>query len=332
MNNKVRIPLFHVPLKAAPLSSEEGIALLMVLWVLTVLMVIVLSFSFMTRTETHATLSFKEGIEKKFLAEAGIERGMVEMLYRRQNLNAGDSEIWKADGTPYSDQLSNGKYTVRIMDESGKLDINTLNDSSAILFKNLLINAGVKAEDADTIADSVLDWKDADDLHRLHGAESDYYRSLPNPYKAKNADFDTVEELLMVKGMTPEILYGTEEKRGIIGSLTVNSRVGSINLNAAPRELLMALPGMTAEIADGIIKIREEKEIQGLQDVQAVLGESYKLMASYVGFSASNAFTIDAVGFKDSEAKGYRVTATVIMESNNKYRYVYYKSPMNVTR
>ena len=304
----------------------------MVLWVLTVLMVIVLSFSFMTRTETHATLSFKEGIEKKFLAEAGIERGMVEMLYRRQNLNSGDSEVWKADGTPYSDQLSNGKYTVRIMDESGKLDINTLNDSSAIIFKNLLINSGVKAEDADTIADSVLDWRDADDLHRLHGAESDYYRSLPNPYKAKNADFDTVEELLMVKGMTPEILYGTEEKRGIIGFLTVNSKVGTINLNAAPRELLMALPGMTAEIADGIIKIRAEKEIQGLQDVQAALGESYKLMASYISFGASNAFTIDSVGYKDSEKKGYRIKATVIIEGNNKYRYVYYKSPMNVTR
>jgi len=315
----------------AGFRPERGIALLMVLWVLTALMVIVLSFSFMAKTETLATLSFKEGIEKKFLAEAGIERGMVEMLYRSKNLNSGDAEIWNADGTPYSDQLGNGKYTVRIMDESGKLDINTLNDSSAIILKNLLISSGVKSEDADIIADSVLDWKDADDLRRLNGAESDYYMSLPNPYKAKNADFDTVEELLLVKGMTPEILFGTEGKKGIVSFLTVNSKAGTINISAAPREVLMALPGMTAEIADAIITIRTEKRTQGQQDLQAALGASYALLAPYIGFGSSNAFTIDSVGWKDSEKKGYPIKATITIEGSNKFKYVYYKSPMNVT-
>ncbi len=311
---------------------DKGIALLMVLWVLTVLMVIVLSFSFATKTETLATLSFKEGVEKKFLAEAGIERGILEMMYRRQNLNAADAHVWKVDGTPYIDQLGNGNYAVRVVDESGKLDINTLNDSSAIILKNLLMHSGVKTEDADTIADSLLDWKDADDLRRLNGAESEYYMSLPNPYKAKNADFDTVEELLMVKGMTPEILYGSGEKGGIIGFLTVNARTSAINVNAASRELLMALPGMTAEIADAIITIRAEKEIQGVQDIQAALGESYKLLAPFIGFAASSTFTIDAVGYKDNEKKGYPIKATVIVEGNDRYRYLYYKSPMNVSQ
>lgn len=312
----------------AAFRPERGIALLMVLWVLTVLMVIVLSFSFVTKTETLATSSFKEGIEKKFLAEAGIERGIMEMLYRKQNLGVAGIETWKANGTPYSDQLSNGNYTVRIMDESGKIDINMLNDSSAIIFKTLLLNSGVRDEDADIIVDSVLDWKDADDLVRLHGAESDYYQSLPNPYKAKNADFDTLEELLLVKGVTPEILYGVGGNKGIISFLTVNSRAATINLNAAPREVLIALPGMTAEIADGIVQFRAEKEIVGIQDIQAILGESYRLMASYIGFGASNAFTIDSTGYKDDEKKGYAIRATVIIENNNKSRYVYYKSPV----
>ncbi len=48
--------------------------------------------------------------------------------------------------------------------------------------------------------------------------------SLPNPYKAKNANFDTLEELLLVKGMTSEILYGNKEKKGIIDLLTIYSR------------------------------------------------------------------------------------------------------------
>jgi general secretion pathway protein K len=297
--------------------------------------VIVLSFSFLTRTETLATLSFKGGIEKKFLAEAGIERAMTEMIYKRQNpvnLETGEDDAWRADGTPYSDQLGSGTYMVSILDESGKIDLNTLNDSSAIIFKNLLVNAGVKDEDADTIVDSTLDWRDADDLHRLHGAENDYYMSLPNPYKAKNADFDTVEELLMVKGMTPEILYGSEGAKGIINFLTVNSKSVAINLNAAPLEVLAALPGMTPEIAAGIIEYRTEKPIQGIQDVQAILGDSYRTMAPYTSFGASMAFTIDSVGYNEGEKNGYHIRATVVFEGNDKYHYVYYKSPMNATQ
>ena len=103
---------------------QDGVALLMVLWVLTILMVIVLSFSFMTRTETQATVSFKEGVERKFLAEAGIERGIMEIFYRKINKNQAlvleGTEIWNIDGTPYSAQLGEGSYTVKIIDESGK--------------------------------------------------------------------------------------------------------------------------------------------------------------------------------------------------------------------
>ena len=64
------------------IGSDKGIALLMVLWVMTILMVIALSFSFMTRTETHATLFYKEGTEKKFLAEAGFNRALMEIFNR----------------------------------------------------------------------------------------------------------------------------------------------------------------------------------------------------------------------------------------------------------
>ncbi|HEX8948719.1 MAG TPA: hypothetical protein VF790_07150, partial [Dissulfurispiraceae bacterium] len=176
----------------------------MVLWVLIILTAAVLSFSFLSRTDAFSTLSFKEGMERKFLAEAGMERAIMELFYLKQNAGAlvvdKKTEAWKADGTPYDVQWGEGSYTVSIMGESGKLDINTV--SEAVL-KNLLLNHGVKDEEADGIVDCIMDWKDPDDLVRLHGAESDYYMSLPNPYKAKNADFDTLEELLLVKGVTP---------------------------------------------------------------------------------------------------------------------------------
>lgn len=309
--------------------NEKGIALFIVLWVLTILMVIVLSFSFTTKTETRSTLGFKEGTERKFLAEAGINRAITELFYRNQYLASSDIEVWKTDGTAYDGEVGNGFYEVRITDESGKVDINTV---SEVILKNILINSGIKDEDADIIVDSVMDWKDPDDLHRLHGAESDYYMSLPKPYKAKNANFDTVEELLLVKGVTPELLYGSGVKKGIINLLTVNSKNRLININAAPKEVLTALPGVPPEIADSIISQRAVKEIKNMQEVQGISAEIASMMAQHARTDGSNTFTIEAGGYKEDKAKKYAIKAIINILGNNRYNYIYYKGPINITR
>lgn len=310
------------------IKSEKGIALLMVIWVLIILMAIVLSYSYATRTETNSTLSYKEGIDKKFLAEAGIERGIMEIFYRNvyknQSINIEGREVWKADNTPYKDQIGGGYYTAAVIDESGKVDINTASD---VILKNLFMNSGVSEEDADAIVDSIMDWKDADDLQRLNGTESDYYMSLPTPYKAKNAPFDTLEELLLVKGMTAEILYGKKEKKGIIDFLTVNSKSGSLNINAAPKEVLLAVPGITPEIADGVVSYREGKMINNLSEVGIPAQR-----AQYFNTGEVSTFTITAIGHKGDEKKGYAIKATVMIEGNNKYRYLYYKSPAQISQ
>ncbi|MEW6586848.1 MAG: hypothetical protein AB1442_14730, partial [Nitrospirota bacterium] len=263
-------------------GSEKGIALLIVLWVLTILMVIVFSFSFAARTETLSTMSYKSGVEKKFLAEAAIERGIMEFFYRSvykaQTVEMEGREVWKTDGAAHTVQLGQGYYTVRITDEAGKVDINT---ASEVVLKNLFINAGIGEEDADIIVDSIMDWKDPDDLHRLHGAESDYYRSLPNPYDAKNAEFTTVEELMMVKGITPQLLFGSSGKKGLIEFLTVHAKKARINVKSAPKEVLLAVPGMTPEAADAIIELRSTKELT-LPDVIGILGSNAADASRYI--------------------------------------------------
>jgi general secretion pathway protein K len=315
-------------------DSQRGVALLMVLWVLTILMVIVFSFSFMTRTETLSTSSFRGGTERKFIAEAGIERGIMELLYRNlyrnQTVELEGMEIWKADGTSYTAQLGNGYYTVKLTAESGKVDINAASD---VVLKNLLLNSGVQSEEADIIVDSIMDWKDPDDLHRLHGAENDYYTSLPNPYKAKDSKFDALEELLLVKGMTPEILYGQGDKPGIINFLTIYSRTNRINVNSAPKEVLMSIPNMTPEIAEVIINFRQNQEIKSMQEIQGILGENYAIMAPYISAGETNTFTIDSFGYKNNEKGNYAIRATVVISGlagDDAHRYVYYKSPVNL--
>lgn len=216
---------------------------------------------------------------------------------------------------------------VSITDESGKVDINMASD---LLLKSLFMNAGVQEEEADIIVDSIMDWKDTDDLHRLHGTESDYYMSLPNPYKAKNANFDTIEELLLVKGMTPDILYGNNNRRGIIDFLTVHSKTDNININAAPKEVLMAIPGMTPEIADEIINYRQIKEISGLEEIKGLIAGGYEIMSPYITTRGTNQFTIDSVGYQGTEKGSYAIRATVIVSttSPDQYKFVYYKNPV----
>ena len=317
-------------------GSQRGIALLLVLWILSILMVIAMSFTFMTRSDAYSALYFREGVQKKYLAEAGIERGIMELIHRSVNKNQvvklEGMEIAKTDGRAYYGKLENGSYRFRLEDESGKMNINALSDASGILLKNLLLNSGVPQGEADIIVDSILDWKDADDLHRLNGAESDYYLSLPNPYRAKDANFDTLEELLLVRGVTPEILYGGGETKGIIRSLTLRPDSSfTINVNVAPREVLMAIPGMTDSIADVVIANRETDDPAALQksmeDIRIGLGQSYALVSQFLGTGDSNTFAIEATGFMESEKTGYPIRTVVNFEGNNQYRYIYYKSP-----
>lgn len=314
-------------------KAEKGIALIIVLWVMMILMTAVLSLSLMIRAEMQGTLTYKDQMEKQFIAEAGVERGITEMIYRR--VNAGQSaimegrEAWKTDGTLYSDQLEQGTYTLRICDESGKISLNGLNDASSPILKNLLVNLGTSPTDADKIVDSILDWKDADDLHRLNGVEKDYYLALPHPYEPRNADFESLEELLLVRGITPLVLFGNSSRKGLFNFITLFNGTNRINLNAAPREILAALPGMDAALADQVIEVRDASTIENPQQILDKLGSAASLVLPYVGGQTGKTMTctIEATGYTASNQEGYPVKATVMLEDVSNYRLLHYENP-----
>ncbi|MHB8770471.1 MAG: type II secretion system minor pseudopilin [Syntrophales bacterium] len=316
-------------------GSPRGIALLIVLWVITALTVMAFSFTVMTRAESYGTMAFKEEREKKLLAEAGIERGIMEMVYRSVNRNQTmrleGMEAWRPDGTSHAVDMGPGGHTVRIIDEAGKISLNGLTDSSAALLRRLLINRRLTSEQADTIVDSILDWRDADDLHRLSGAESDYYLSLAKPYRAANRDFESIEELILVRGVTPEILYGTDGTGGIIHLLTVYGKSGRISINAAPMEVLEALPGIDAAAVERVIAFRSSAEIRGDAAARELLGAAHSLTAPYISTEAdASLFTVETSGYTDDPKKGYPIRATILLDRSHRYRTVYYKSPAEI--
>jgi general secretion pathway protein K len=318
------------------LHKENGFALIMVLWVVIVLMVIVMSFSVLAKTESRAALFFRDSLAESLLAQAGLERAILEIYYRQENLNKtvvpDSGETLRVDGTAIEGEIGDGRYVVRIFNEAGRINLNTMNDGNKIILDNLLVNLGVPKETADTIVDSALDWMDKDVLHRLSGAEDDYYQTLPNPYRAKNGPFDTVEELLLVKGMPPDILFGTKEHKGLIHFVTVYGDASKINVNFAAKEIIMALPGVSEDRAARIIDQRKQAELKSLDDVRGIMGGEYSNVSSCIDVAESIGYTIESTGYRGGAGDGHGIRATLLVRTGGAYEYIYYKTPAETTK
>lgn len=237
------------------LRGQAGVALMLVLWVMVLLTAISAEFVLSMRTEVNITRNFKEETRAYYAALAGIEEAKAEILSAsgpvyidEEGLLVLGEEVPVREGT-----FGDVRYSYTIIDEERKINLNSATPQQ---LRYILSESGVEDAELDTIVDSILDWRDADDLHRLNGAEEEYYRSLPKPYSCKDGPFDTVDELLMVKGMTAEIFFGAEDGlkyKGVAGYLTAKSS-GMININTAGRPVLEA--GFGTAVAENILMQR----------------------------------------------------------------------------
>ena len=89
--------------------------------------------------------------------------------------------------------LGAGEFSYRITDEASRLNLNA---NDPVRIDRLLDALRVDRPQREIISDSIQDWRDGNDLNRLHGAESDYYLKLPVPYRARNANIQDEAELL----------------------------------------------------------------------------------------------------------------------------------------
>jgi general secretion pathway protein K len=142
--------------------------------------------------------------------------------------------------------LGAGQFSYRIADESARL---SLNGAGPQQIDRLLAALDVDRQQRDIITDSLQDWRDGDDLHRLHGAESDFYLQLPVPYRAANANIQDAAELLQVRGVTPALYFGAAGSPGL-GELVTAIARSAVNLNTAPAPVLKAFGLSDAEIVD----------------------------------------------------------------------------------
>jgi type II secretory pathway component PulK len=145
-----------------------------------------------------------------------------------------------------------GEVEIQITDEDSKININNATQET---LRSLFLHAGLPEDRIPEVVDSILDWKDPSRAgHRLSGADDSYYEGLPDPYKAKHGPFDVPEELLLVKGIKPEYLYGGKDIKPILPLITTFG-TGALNINTVSPDL-MTLMGLNTFEIEAILKQR----------------------------------------------------------------------------
>jgi len=224
-------------------SRQQGVALILVIWVIALMGVLLGSFALIARTENFEARHLFDGTTARYAAQAGIERAVYEL--RNPNL----TQRWVGDGRAYDFEFDGAQVQVELTDESGLIDINTADDT---LLQGLFVSAGVAPDQAVVLSDAIQDWRDPDDIPLPQGAELNEYKAAGMPYAPRNAPFQTVGEVQQALGMNYDLFEKIEPAITIYG--------GGVQPNPAyaPLEVLLALPGMTPDLAQQLIAARQQ--------------------------------------------------------------------------
>jgi general secretion pathway protein K len=183
--------------------AERGSALLAVLWLSAALAAIAFSVSSTVRTETERVSTTSDGLRASYLATGALERAIQWMVwgpaYRKTD---GSAMFWEKNQPRLNMAFPSGAAVVQVIPETSKLNINTANADD--LYRVIFAVTGDETRSHE-IADGIVDWRGPG-----NGSSSfdQYYFGISPTFRARHASFQEIEELLLVRGMTPEFFYG----------------------------------------------------------------------------------------------------------------------------
>lgn len=239
-------------------KEQEGVAMIVVLWMIMVMMTLAASLVYATRTETSMVDYSRRTATARAIADAAAHYAVMQLFI--PNLKERDLKL---GGAPLLWNYEGAKVEIRVVGENGLIDINY---ASRALLQAILKQAGLNDEATGRMLDILEDFRDVDDLRRLNGAEDKDYEREELAFGAKDAPFERIEELQQVMGMTPQ-LYQV-----LTRFLTVNSGAAGINPMLAPRQTLLLLAEGDAAKVDAYMQKREES---GGQYVQPDFGAAF---------------------------------------------------------
>jgi general secretion pathway protein K len=231
----------------------------LVLWVLTLLTVMALGLTTLQRTESALTRNQIDGARFRAAADAAINLAVLELL-RTPTQWDEEQPLLIPDGTPWTLTFNGEDLTVRLYNEGSRLDLNkATREQLAALIELAQGEAGYDEAERDRLADAILDWRDADDMTQLNGAEDGDYDAENLSYGARDEPFRSVAELHQVLGMNRE-LY-----RRLASDLTVNNPSGRVDQQFASAAVLAVLQNIPLEEAELQVEERNLPTVPGAQ-------------------------------------------------------------------
>lgn len=229
-------------------SKRNGFALVLVLWVLSLLTIMAGSFALTMRRESTIVAGIKDNAGAVAAAEAGI--AVAEMML----LNPDQNKRWRADGNIYQLDFGSTKIRLRLVSETGKIDINK---AGLPLLQALMKQAPAEEEQQAKLIGAIIDWRDQDDLLSIEGAEKKEYKDAGLKYQPRNKPFQTVEELQMVLGVDERIF------NWIAPLITVYSGQAQVDLKSATSNVLKLIPNLDESLIETFVATRLESAKNG---------------------------------------------------------------------
>lgn len=232
------------------LRRQEGFVLIIVMWMLVLLSGIALGMVALVQTDSRLAKNFETSAQTSHIAQAAILRTVVDLL----DPEAG-AVVELGEARPQTLELFGRTVTVRTADECGKIDLNT---GWSGLIGGLFTRLSER-EQAVSAAQALLDWRDPDHRRRRQGAEDADYASPGLPYGAGDSLFDEIDEIQLVRGMTPA-LYSRVEP-----FITTNCLNAGIDPIVAPAAVLAAVPELAPRELTTFLEARRTAPIAELE-------------------------------------------------------------------
>lgn len=225
-------------------NKQRGVALILVLWVLSILMLMAGSFTLTMRRETAGVSGIKANAQAMAQVKAGISLAQAMML------QDDETKRWRIDGSIYEIESENAITRIRLLSETGKIDINSV---TANLLHQVLIHAPLDSQAQLNLENAILDWRDDDETTRPFGAEKTEYHAAKLNYAPRNKPFRSLEELQMVRGMTADVFTWMQPIFTIYAAGQTE-----VALNLATREVLNVLPDVDVNLLDAYFLARQQ--------------------------------------------------------------------------
>ena len=299
--------------------AERGFALVVVIVVVLLVTFLASRLIMQVRFESRAAHNLRKRRQARFLAEAGVSLALFRILDRPVDDTLGDPKEPFVPGREYEAVLPEGKIRYYAVSETGKIN---LNGEDFTLLREYLLFLGLEEERVTVIIDSLLDWEDADDLHRLNGAEKDYYQGLADPYEPRNGPLADPGEFFLVRGTE-----GLEERIDPAAVFTVYERSGKLNVNSLAPALEDFISGGDEDAGKRLRDLRKAAPLLNTSLLtQAVGADRFVSLMGHLSFSAGSNPYYTLVGYGETaasqgEGRGRRAGVRVLVRRGGTYGY-----------